>query len=60
MTEEERRERREAANLARILIPAENDVKSRSTRPADDFIREFKREKQISGSDNVHNPNVSI
>lgn len=49
MTEEERCEKREAANLARLLIPAENDVENGRTHSAGDFIRTFKREKQISG-----------
>ncbi len=49
ITEEEQCEKREAMNLARLLIPAENDVENRRTRPAGDFIREFEREKQISG-----------
>ncbi|MCQ1538231.1 type II toxin-antitoxin system Phd/YefM family antitoxin [Methanocalculus taiwanensis] len=39
----------EAANLARLLIPAEKDVENGQTRSASEFIREFKREKQISG-----------
>lgn len=49
MTEEEQCGKREAANPGQLLIPAENDVENGCIHPARDFIREFKRKKQISG-----------
>ncbi|MEI6314413.1 MAG: type II toxin-antitoxin system Phd/YefM family antitoxin [Syntrophus sp. (in: bacteria)] len=36
-----------AVNLAKLLIPAESDIESGKTRPARDFLKEFKRAKKI-------------
>ena len=38
-----------AGNLARLLVPAEVDVREGRTRPARSFLREFKRARKISG-----------
>jgi len=37
----------QAGNLAKLLAPAELDIDSGCTRPARDFIKEFKRVKKI-------------
>ncbi len=39
----------QAACLARLLAPAEVEVSDGRTRPAIDFLREFKRERNIQG-----------
>jgi hypothetical protein len=39
----------QAANLAKLIAPAEQDLESGRTRPARDFVKEFKRAKKISG-----------
>ena len=39
----------QAANLAKLIAPAEQDVESGRTRPAGDFIKEFKRAPKIPG-----------
>ena len=39
----------QAANLARLLAPAEAEVAEGRTRPAADFLREFKRDRDIQG-----------
>ena len=39
----------QAGNLAKLLAPAERDVESGRTRPARDFLKEFKRAKKIQG-----------
>jgi hypothetical protein len=36
-----------AANLAKLLVPAERDVERGKTRPGRDFLKEFKRAKKI-------------
>jgi len=36
-----------AANLAKLLVPAESDIESGKTRSARDFLKEFKRAKKI-------------
>ena len=36
-------------NMARLLAEAELDVRNGRTRPARDFMKEFKRAKKISG-----------
>jgi prevent-host-death family protein len=36
----------QAGNLAKLLAPAERDVESGRTRPARDFLKEFKRAKK--------------
>ena len=38
-----------ASNLARLLVPAEEDVRSGRTRSMRAFLREFKRARKISG-----------
>lgn len=38
-----------AANLARLLAPAEEDVRSGRTRPMRSFLREFRRARKIPG-----------
>ncbi len=38
-----------AGNLAKLLAPAERDVEDSRTRPARDFLKEFKRAKKIQG-----------
>ena len=38
----------QAANLAKLLAPALEDVEKGRTRPAREFLKEFKREKKIS------------
>jgi len=38
----------QAANLARLLAPAEVEVVEGRTRPARDFLREFKRARNLS------------
>jgi prevent-host-death family protein len=38
-----------ASNLARLLVPAEEDVRSGRTRSMRAFLREFKRVRKISG-----------
>lgn len=35
-----------AANLAKLLVQAERDIESGKTRPARDFLKEFKRAKK--------------
>jgi len=37
-----------AGNMAKLLAPAEDDVRSGRTRPARDFLRDFKRARKIS------------
>jgi prevent-host-death family protein len=39
----------QAGNLARLLAPAEREMESGRTRPAREFLREFKRAKKIQG-----------
>ena len=39
----------QAGNLARFLAPAEREVENGLTRPAREFLREFKRAKKIQG-----------
>jgi hypothetical protein len=39
----------QAANLAKLIAPAEHDVESSRTRPAHDFVKKFKRAKKIRG-----------
>jgi prevent-host-death family protein len=38
-----------AANLAKLIASAEQDVKKGRTRPIHDFLKEFKRAKKIQG-----------
>lgn len=37
----------QAGNLAKLLAPADRDMESGRTRPAKNFIKEFKRDKNI-------------
>ena len=37
----------QAANLAKLIVPAEQDMEKGRTRPARDFLKEFKRVKKI-------------
>jgi len=37
----------QAGNLAKLLAPAEHDVENGRTRPARDFLKEFRRVKKI-------------
>ena len=37
-----------ASNLAKLIAPAEDDVRARRTRPMGTFLREFKRARKIS------------
>ena len=37
----------QAANLAKLIVPAEQDLEKGRTRPARDFLKEFKRVKKI-------------
>lgn len=39
----------QAANLARLLAPAEAEAAEGRTRPAADFLQEFKRARDIQG-----------
>ena len=39
----------QAANLARLLAPAEAEAAAGDTRPAAEFLKEFKRAKDIQG-----------
>lgn len=39
----------QAANLAKLIVTAEKDVEKGRTRPARDFLKEFKRGKKIQG-----------
>lgn len=39
----------QAANLAKLLAPAERDVENGNTRPARAFLKEFKRARKIQG-----------
>ncbi len=39
----------QAGNLARLLAPAEREVEHGRTRPAREFLKEFKRAKKIQG-----------
>ncbi len=39
----------QAANLVKLIAPAEQDVEGGRTRSARDFVREFKRAKKIQG-----------
>ena len=39
----------QAGNLARLLAPAEREVETGRTRPAREFLKEFKRAKKIEG-----------
>jgi len=39
----------QAGNLAKLLAPAERDVESGRTRPARDFLKEFKRAQKNKG-----------
>ncbi|RJR15462.1 MAG: type II toxin-antitoxin system Phd/YefM family antitoxin [Nitrospiraceae bacterium] len=36
-----------AANLAKLLAPAEREIEGGHTRPARDFLKEFRRDKKI-------------
>lgn len=38
-----------AGNLAKLIVPAEQDVEKGRTRPVRDFLKEFKRAKKIPG-----------
>jgi len=38
-----------ASNLAKLIAPAEDDVRTGRTRPMSAFLREFKRARKISG-----------
>jgi len=38
-----------ASNMSRLLIPAEEDITSKRTRPMRSFLREFKSARKISG-----------
>lgn len=40
----------QAANLARLLAPAEAESAEGRTRPAADFLKEFKRARDIQGT----------
>ena len=39
----------QAGNLAKLLAPAEREVENSRTRPAREFMKEFKRAKKIQG-----------
>jgi len=39
----------QAGNLAKLIVTAEQDVEKGRTRPARDFLKEFKRAKKIHG-----------
>lgn len=39
----------QAANLAKLIFMAEQDVEKGRTRPTRDFLKEFKRAKKIQG-----------
>ena len=39
----------QAASLARLLAPAEAEAAEGNTRPADNFLDEFKRDRNIQG-----------
>jgi prevent-host-death family protein len=39
----------QAGNLAKLLAPAEREVENGRTRPAHDFLKEFKRAQKIQG-----------
>ena len=39
----------QAGNLARLLAPAEREVEKGRTRPAREFLKEFKRARKIQG-----------
>ena len=39
----------QAGNLAKLIAPAERDVEKGRTRPARDFLKEFKRAKKVPG-----------
>ena len=39
----------QAGNLAKLLAPAERDLEEGRTRPARDFVKEFKHAKKIQG-----------
>ena len=39
----------QAGNLAKLLAPAEREVEIGRTRPAREFLKEFKRAKKIQG-----------
>jgi prevent-host-death family protein len=39
----------QAANLARLLAPAESEAAEGKSRPATDFLQEFKRDRKIQG-----------
>jgi prevent-host-death family protein len=38
-----------ANNMSRLLVPAEEDITSKRTRPMRSFLREFKNGRKISG-----------
>jgi len=38
-----------ANNMSRLLVPAEEDITSKRTRPMRSFLREFKNARKISG-----------
>ena len=40
----------QAANLARLLAPAEAEAAASHTRPATDFFKEFKRARDLQGT----------
>ena len=39
----------QAGNLAKLIAPAERDAEKGRTRPARDFLKEFKRAKKVPG-----------
>ncbi len=39
----------QAGNLARLVAPAEREVENGRTRPAREFLKEFRRAKKIQG-----------
>ncbi len=39
----------QAVNLSKLIVTAEQDVEKGRTRPARDFLKEFKRAKKIQG-----------
>jgi prevent-host-death family protein len=39
----------QAGNLSRLLVPAEREVENSRTRPAREFLKEFKRAKKVQG-----------
>ena len=39
----------QAANLAKLLAPAEREIENGNTRPVGAFLKEFKRARKIQG-----------